>query len=147
MVELHQIGQDRVQVVPRRHLAEIIAPRAREILEMVRLEMRLADTTASFPAASSSPAGGCRLLGFTEAAQSLLDLPVRIGAPSQTIGMRDQVSGPAYATAVGCCAGEPNFGTTATATRPLARALRRCTSGPFVGSRILLRGRSRYEHR
>src|SRR5207244_6820064 len=40
MVELHQIGQDRVQVVPRRHLAEIIAPRAREILDMVRLEMR-----------------------------------------------------------------------------------------------------------
>ena len=41
------------------------------------------------------------LAGFTEAAQSLLDLPVRIGAPSQTIGMSDQVSGPAYATAVG----------------------------------------------
>src|ERR1700694_155931 len=36
----------------------------------------------------------------------------------------------------GCCAGEPNFGTTATATHPLARALRRCMSGPFVGSRI-----------
>src|ERR1700731_4335657 len=35
-----------------------------------------------------------------------------------------------------CCAGEPNFGTTAMGTHPLARALRRCTHGPFVGSRI-----------
>jgi cell division protein FtsA len=40
-------------------------------------------------------------LGFTEAASTLLDLPVRIGTPHQTIGMSDQVSGPAYATPVG----------------------------------------------
>jgi len=101
MVELHQIGQDRVQVVPRRHLAEIIAPRAREILEMVRLEMRRGGHDGFLPGGIVFTGGGCRLLGFTEAAQSLLDLPVRIGAPGQTIGMSDQVSGPAYATAVG----------------------------------------------
>ena len=101
MVELHQIGQDRVQVVPRRHLAEIIAPRAREILEMVRLEMRRGGHDGFLPGGIVLTGGGCRLLGFTEAAQSLLDLPVRIGAPAQTIGMSDQVSGPAYATAVG----------------------------------------------
>src|SRR5438552_856268 len=35
-----------------------------------------------------------------------------------------------------CCGGEPNFGTTATGTQPLARARRRCTQRPFVGSRI-----------
>jgi len=101
MVELHQIGQDRVQVVPRRHLAEIIAPRAREILDMVRLEMRRGGHDGFLPGGVVFTGGGCRLLGFTEAAQSLLDLPVRIGAPAQTIGMSDQVSGPAYATAVG----------------------------------------------
>jgi len=101
MVELHQIGQDRVQVVPRRHLAEIIAPRAREILDMVRLEMRRGGHDGFLPGGIVFTGGGCRLLGFTEAAQSLLDLPVRIGAPAQTIGMSDQVSGPAYATAVG----------------------------------------------
>jgi len=101
MVELHQIGQDRVQVVPRRHLAEIIAPRAREILEMVRLEMRRGGHDGFLPGGIVFTGGGCRLLGFTEAAQSLLDLPVRIGSPAQTIGMSDQVGGPAYATAVG----------------------------------------------
>ena len=101
MVELHQIGQDRLQIVPRRHLAEIIAPRAREILEMVRIEMRRGGHDGFLPGGIVFTGGGCRLLGFTEAAQSLLDLPVRIGQPGQTIGMSDQVSGPAYATAVG----------------------------------------------
>ena len=101
MVELHQIGQDKVQVVPRRHLAEIIAPRVREILEMVRLEMRRGGHDGFLPGGIVFTGGGCRLLGFTEAASALLDLPVRIGTPHQTIGMSDQVSGPAYATAVG----------------------------------------------
>jgi len=82
----------------------------------------VADTTASFPAHRLT-GGGCRLLGFTEAPSRCSDLPVRIGAPSQTIGMSDQVSGPAYATAVGCCAGEPTSAH-GTATRPFGRALR-----------------------
>jgi cell division protein FtsA len=101
MVELHQIGQDRVQMVPRRHLAEIIAPRARELLEMVRLEMRRGGHDGFLPGGIVFTGGGCRLLGFTEAASQLLDLPVRIGTPDHTMGMSDQVSGPAYATAVG----------------------------------------------
>jgi cell division protein FtsA len=101
MVELHQIGQERAQIVPRRHLAEIIAPRAREILEMVRLEMRRGGHDGFLPGGIVFTGGGCRLLGFTEAAQALLDLPARIGSPNQTIGMSDQVSGPAYATAIG----------------------------------------------
>jgi cell division protein FtsA len=101
MVELHQIGQDRMQVVPRRHLAEIIAPRAREILDMIRLEMRRGGHDGFLPAGVVFTGGGCRLLGFTEAAQSVLDLPVRIGAPAPSSGMSDQVTGPAYATAIG----------------------------------------------
>ena len=53
------------------------------------------------PAGVVFTGGGCRLLGFTEAAQSVLDLPVRIGAQAQFSGMTDQVTGPAYATAIG----------------------------------------------
>ncbi len=101
MVEIHQIGQDRVLTVPRRHLAEIIAPRAREILEMVRGEIRRGSRDGFLPAGVVLTGGGCRLLGMTDAAQSLLDLPVRIGTPNGTSGMSDHVSGPAYATAVG----------------------------------------------
>ena len=101
MVELHQIGQDRLQVVPRRHLAEIIAPRAKEILDMIKLEMRRGGHDGFLPAGVVFTGGGCRLLGFTDAAQTVLDLPARIGAPTQVSGMSDQVTGPAYATAIG----------------------------------------------
>jgi cell division protein FtsA len=101
MVELHQIGQDRVQVVPRRHLAEIIAPRAKEILEMVRTAVRRGGHDGFLPAGIVFTGGGCRLMGLAEAAQSQLDLPVRIGTPNGTTGMSDRVSGPSYATAIG----------------------------------------------
>src|SRR3989454_93710 len=57
--------------------------------------------TAVWPVGGFSAGGGCRLRGFAEGAQSLLELPVRIGAPAQPSGMSDQGSGPAYATAVG----------------------------------------------
>jgi cell division protein FtsA len=101
MVELHQIGQDRAQIVPRRHLAEIIAPRAREMLEMVKVEIRRGIRDGFLPGGVVLTGGGCRLLGMTDAAQALLDLPVRIGAPNGVTGMNDQVAGPSYATAIG----------------------------------------------
>jgi cell division protein FtsA len=101
MVELHQIGQDRVQMVPRRHLAEIIAPRAKEILEMVRIAIGRGGHDGFLPAGIVLTGGGCRLMGLTEAAQSQLELPVRIGTPNGTTGMSDRVTGPSYATAIG----------------------------------------------
>jgi cell division protein FtsA len=101
MVELHQIGQDRVQMVPRRHLAEIIAPRAKEILDMVRIAIGRGGHDGFLPAGIVLTGGGCRLMGLTEAAQSQLELPVRIGTPNGTTGMSDRVTGPSYATAIG----------------------------------------------
>jgi len=101
MVEVHQIGTERSQTVPRRHLAEIIAPRAREILEMVRQEVRRGSRDGYLPAGVVLTGGGCRLMGMTETAQTTLELPVRIGTPAGISGMADRVSGPAYATAIG----------------------------------------------
>jgi cell division protein FtsA len=101
MVEIHQIGTERSQTVPRRHLAEIIAPRAREILEMVRQEVRRGSRDGYLPAGVVLTGGGCRLMGMTETAQTTLELPVRIGTPAGISGMADRVSGPAYATAIG----------------------------------------------
>ena len=49
---------------------------------------------------SASPVAS-KSANFTEAAQEHLDLPVRIGTPHGALGMSDQVTGPAYATAIG----------------------------------------------
>ena len=101
MIELHQVGQDRVQAVPRRHLAEIIAPRVQELLEMIRFEIRRGGIDGFLPAGVVLTGGGARLMGMLDAAQTLLDLPVRVGSPTGMTGMSEQVSGPAYATTIG----------------------------------------------
>ena len=101
MVEIHQIGHDRVHYLARRQLAEIIAPRAGEILEMVRAEVRRGGHDGFLPAGVVLTGGSSRLLGMTETARTLLELPVRIGAPNGTMGMTERVSGPAYATGIG----------------------------------------------
>jgi cell division protein FtsA len=101
MIELHQVGQERVQAVPRRHLAEIIAPRVQELLEMIRFEIRRGGIDGFLPAGVVLAGGGARLMGMLDAAQTVLDLPVRVGSPSGMSGMSEQVSGPAYATTIG----------------------------------------------
>jgi len=101
MVEIRQIGVDRVQSAPRRHLAEIIAPRAAEILLMVKAHLRRGMRDEFLPAGVVLTGGGARLMGITETAEAVLHLPVRVGTPTDISGMADRVSGPAHATAVG----------------------------------------------
>src|SRR5205085_11255473 len=81
LVELHQVGQDRVQVVPRRHMAEIIAPRAREIFDMVCREWRRGGHAGCLAGGIGLTGGGRRLFGCAEAAPPLLAPPVTIRAP------------------------------------------------------------------
>lgn len=100
-LEIHQIGTNRVLAVPRRHLAEIIAPRANEILEMVGAELRNGSRDGIFPAGVVLTGGGARLAGILDTAEVVLDLPVRMGVPRGLTGMIDRIDGPAYATAIG----------------------------------------------
>jgi cell division protein FtsA len=101
LIELRQIGSDRLQSIPRRHLAEIIAPRAREIMSLVRAEIRRSGHDRLLPAGAVLTGGGARLMGAVDIGQSVLDLPVRVGLPTGCVGMSEKVSGPSYATAVG----------------------------------------------
>ncbi len=101
VVEIHQIGTDRAVAVPRRHLAEIIAPRAVEILEMVGAEMRRGSRDGLFPAGVVLTGGGARLTGLIETADYVLDLPVRIGVPRGLTGLTDRVGEPGYSASIG----------------------------------------------
>ncbi|MHB8572040.1 MAG: cell division protein FtsA [Candidatus Dormibacteria bacterium] len=101
LVEVRQSGGDQVQTVPRTYLAEIIGPRAREIFELVRQEIRRSGYDNLLPAGAVVTGGGSKLMGTIEVSQAVLDMPVRIGLPGGIGGLSDRVSGPAYSTAVG----------------------------------------------
>ncbi len=101
VIEIRQIGIEKLQGIPRRYVAEIIAPRAREILALVRAEIRRSGHDRLLPAGVVLTGGGARLMGAVEIGQQVLDLPVRIGLPTGCVGMIEKLNGPSYATAVG----------------------------------------------
>ncbi|GAC1655129.1 MAG: cell division protein FtsA [Candidatus Dormibacteraceae bacterium] len=100
-IDVHEVGGDRVQAIPRRFLAEIIGPRMREIFQMAQEEVRKSGYEGLLPAGVVVTGGGARLLGTVDAAQSVFDSSVRLGLPAGVGGLADRVSGPSFATAVG----------------------------------------------
>ena len=100
-VEVRQVGGDRIQALPRRFLAEIIGPRMQEIFLMAREEVRKCGFDGLLPAGVVVSGGGARLMGTTDAAQTVFDASVRLGQPSGLTGLADRCQGPSFAVAVG----------------------------------------------
>jgi cell division protein FtsA len=101
IIDIQPIGAEKVQGVPRVYIAEIIEPRAREILEMIKTELARSGQAGLLPGGLVLTGGGAKLLGLPEMAAEMLDLPVRVGVPIHVRGMADKVAGPSFATAVG----------------------------------------------
>jgi cell division protein FtsA len=101
IIDIQPIGAEKAQGVPRVYVAEIIEPRAREILEMIRVELVRSGQAGLLPGGLVLTGGGAKLLGLPEMAAEALDLPVRVGVPINVRGMADKVAGPSFATAVG----------------------------------------------
>src|SRR5919201_2578236 len=100
-VDVHQVGGDRIQAMPRRYLAEIIGPRMREIFLMAREEVKKSGYDGLLPAGVVVTGGGARLMGTTDAAQTVFDMSVRLGVPGGFGGLSDRVAGPSFAVAAG----------------------------------------------
>lgn len=100
-VEVAGIGGRSPQLVPRRRLCDILRPRAVEILDLVRDEIRRSGFGDVLHAGIVLTGGGALLEGLAEAAEQRFGLPVRVGIPTGVTGVTDLVSGPVYSTAVG----------------------------------------------
>ena len=98
-VEIIQAGQDRK--ILRRHLSEIIQPRTEELIDLIKNELT---TCSGYDIASTGvvlTGGGSLLAGLDGLAESILELPVRIGAPAGIRGSGEIVKNPMYATGTG----------------------------------------------
>ena len=99
-VTLTPMGYDEPVAVPQRYLAEVIGPRAREMAQLIAVEIDRSGATV-LPGGVVITGGGALLRGFAEMCQQVTDLPVRMAAPGGTTGMDDDLQGPHCATAVG----------------------------------------------
>ncbi|HVB14102.1 MAG TPA: cell division protein FtsA [Candidatus Dormibacteraeota bacterium] len=84
--------------VPRRWLAEIIEPRARE---MARLIGQALDEEEQGLSKLVVTGGGFRLRGFAAAVHQILEMPVRLAVPEGLSGLADQLGMPEHAAAAG----------------------------------------------
>jgi cell division protein FtsA len=101
LIEVTSFGDGAREAISRMHLAEVLEARAEEILSLILREVKRSGYDGLLAAGLVLCGGSAELAGFQELAQTVLDLPVRLGAPHSLQGLTDVLESPAYATSVG----------------------------------------------
>ena len=100
-IEVPGMGGRNPRKLPRQILGEILEPRMEEIFTLIKREIYRAGME-NLIASGVVVTGGSALLGdVTEVAESIFDLPARLGQPMGISGLTDVVNNPMYATGVG----------------------------------------------
>src|SRR3989441_4086518 len=103
--EVSGIGSRQPRAIAQTVLADIIQPRAEEIVHLVRNEIRQAQCERQAGAGVVLTGGGAMLRGFVVLAEDILDLPVRIGTSTgfaePLLEKTPQLMGPEFATVSG----------------------------------------------
>jgi cell division protein FtsA len=100
-IEIASVGDRPPRMIFARMVAEIVQPRAQELVMLIRDELRRAGLESQIPAGIVLTGGGAHLRGLVELAERTINLPARIGIPRGLAEMSEEVSRPEYATAVG----------------------------------------------
>lgn len=87
--------------LPRQILAEILEPRVEEVFTLMKREIYRAGMRDYIKSGVVITGGASLLDGVKEIAESVFELPVRLGMPRGISGLVDVVNNPMYATAVG----------------------------------------------
>lgn len=129
-VNMTPLGYDEPINVPQRYLAEIIAPRAREIAQLIASEIAQAGSMARYSGGIVLTGGGSALRGFAEVVQQITDMPARLAAPVGVTGMNNEIAGPQHATVVGLLRWGTRLRGRSTRTQPAKAATGGRSSGP-----------------
>ena len=100
-VEVPSVGDRPSRLVSQRMVAEILEPRARELFEMLRENLRHAGMLEYCPAGIVLSGGGSRLPGLMDIADSVLRKPVRMAWPAPLAKMPSTLAEPEFATVLG----------------------------------------------
>ncbi|MFC1895726.1 cell division protein FtsA [Thermodesulfobacteriota bacterium] len=101
MIEIPGVGGRKPRSLPRQILAEILEPRVEEMFYLVHREIIKMDLEDSIRSGIVLTGGAVLLDGMTDVAESVFNLPTRVGKPIGITGLVDVVNNPMYATAVG----------------------------------------------
>ncbi|MFN3568180.1 MAG: cell division protein FtsA [Caldimicrobium sp.] len=99
-IEVPGIGNRPSARINRKILAEILEERAKELLNLIKAEIK--NFTPTYLISGAVLTGGTSLIpGLIYLTDQILDLPARIGYPERLPGLTEEVYHPQFATAVG----------------------------------------------
>jgi len=100
-IEVPSVGDRPSRLMQQRMLAEILEPRSRELMELVRDHLRQAGVADLLGAGLVFTGGGLRLNGMLEIAEDVLHRPVRQGYPVPIAKLPSELLEPEFGTAIG----------------------------------------------
>jgi cell division protein FtsA len=101
MIEVEGVGGRKARTVLRKDLAEVIEPRAEEVLQLISHDIKMSGLMPLLGSGVVLTGGASQLAGFIEMGEFILDLPVRKGAPIHVSGLSEVVKSASFSTAVG----------------------------------------------
>ncbi|MDI6797343.1 MAG: cell division protein FtsA [Desulfatibacillaceae bacterium] len=114
-IEIPGVGGRKPRKLQRQILGEILEPRVEEMFGLVAREIMEAKMEQYLGAGVILTGGAVLLDGMTEVAESVFNVPARVGKPIGISGLVDVVNNPMYATGVGLvlygarCRTKPQF--------------------------------------
>jgi cell division protein FtsA len=96
-----EIANPQPQMLRLRILAEILEPRARELMYYVKDSLRQGGVIEALGAGCVLTGGGAQLAGMLDVTESYLRVPARIGLPVRLSQMPGELMNPAFAAVVG----------------------------------------------
>jgi cell division protein FtsA len=100
-VEVPSVGDRPSRMMRQRELGEILEPRARELMELLRDNLRHAGVLEMLGGGIVLTGGGARLLSLTESCEDILRRPTRIGLPMGMAQLPVELQEPEFAAAIG----------------------------------------------
>ena len=100
-IEVPGMGGRKPRKLQRQILGEILEPRMEEIFTLIKREIFRAGMDNVITSGMVLTGGSSLLHGATDIAESVFDVPSRLGTPRGISGLIDVVNNPMYATAVG----------------------------------------------
>ncbi len=106
-ISVSVLGEDAGRTVSRYEVCQVIEARMRETFELLRNEIRAAGV-GQLPAGVILTGGAPQLSGIAELGRDVLEMPVRVAAPTGIGGLVDTLLNPGYARRSGCSSGAPS---------------------------------------
>lgn len=101
VIEVASVGGRNARTVSRSTLAEVIEPRAEEIINLINEEIKKSGFAQTLGAGIVLTGGGSQLEGLSELAEFIFEMPVRKAMALNIAGLKEVVNSPAYATVLG----------------------------------------------